>query len=171
MFTGLARQPNTFDIASLNVNHFNRMADVGGVGGGVSAIVKSSFKRRVPANWVFDLSLLFKPIPPLRGDFRRTKGPRSRDKWNGVKPMSNLQSVFVMVTFLVSSVTAVMLLLSWKKMHKLDAICSAVLNLVIFSALTRLTDMRKLTSTTLIIVVCFPLLFWFLTAHPSKSYM
>jgi hypothetical protein len=79
----------------------------------------------------------------------------------------------MVITFILTTVANVTLLLQFKQMHKLDAFCSAGLVCIIYSAVTRLADMRpaSTTSSALIVLLCMPLLYWFMTCGPSEKYV
>eukprot|EP00947_MAST-08B_sp_MAST-8B-sp1_P003037 g3037.t1 len=147
-YFGLAKQPNTFDPLKLNVNHLNRMADIGkpagapantGFGGLLSgAWAKNVFRRRVKARWVCRPLAIFDPIPPLKEDARNS-GP-VREKWDGAAPVPAPLALYLVVCSLAALGGAVFLLLKAHSMHIGDATLGIAVAGAAMSCIGRMAD-------------------------------
>lgn len=118
-YYGLASQPPTFDPIKLNSQHFKRMKDIGN-----KNWFQKIFSTRNKSKRIFDLSLLFKEIPPLKDDVRNN-GP-VRVKWNGFKKMNNFTLFYIIIISIVSLVGMVFFLIESSQMYYLDSLIGII---------------------------------------------
>ena len=153
-------QPNTFDPLKLNANHVACLARNGrfdkkaaaaagadanndnstSFGAAVWSVLRSLVRKRVSHPAVCDPRLLFKKIPPVRGDQRAEP---KRLKWNGERPQSFLDSAFTAVAGFAVAVAGVGLLLNSKSMHAADAASCIVVWGLAASAVMRFADRKE----------------------------
>jgi len=139
---GLAKQPEAFNAADLNVNHFSNMANIGGG----KSWLQRLFARRVKAKWVCSLTALFEPIPPLKADIR-DRGP-VRKKWNGEQELSTMSKIYLSAIMLLSVVVFLAFVATISTRAATQSVVLAGSLLAQLIAIGKIADYRSSEATT-----------------------
>ena len=85
-FYGNGRQPNSFDVITVNAHHIHSIMDI------PKSVFYRLFARRVKKPRQMRLSGLFDKIPEIKDD-KRLEGPK-RKKWDGEIAMGVFGTIF-----------------------------------------------------------------------------
>ena len=159
---GNGRQPNSFDVISVNAHrtlrrrrhllftratksHTHTHTDVHQIMDIPKSIFYRLFARRVKKPRQVRISGLFEKIPAIEKD-RRLEGPR-RKKWDGEKKLGVFATLWFLVFGLAGLLGAIFLLIKGEgSMHRLDAATGALASCIVFSALGRFADRVNMMS-------------------------